>query len=125
LLGSGLESNPPHLYVVVLIGYLAEILGMARRYINLSNCGTACNQRIDSDDVEIAATIVIARMKHRWGSSTPGHKTYKRDREGADKKLNAQYFVEHPIYNADHFHMRCVLEQKHNFYNIVIQIWSK
>jgi hypothetical protein len=51
------------LYIVGLIGYMAVILGMARRYIKLSNCGTTCSQRRDSDDVEIAATIVIAGMK--------------------------------------------------------------
>jgi hypothetical protein len=48
------------------------ILGMAIRYIKLSNYGTTYSQRRDSDDAEIATTIVIARMKRRWGGSTPG-----------------------------------------------------
>jgi hypothetical protein len=39
------------------------ILGMAIRYIKLSNYGTTYSQRRDSDDAEIATTIVIARMK--------------------------------------------------------------
>ncbi|CAO2201767.1 unnamed protein product, partial [Urochloa humidicola] len=55
---------------------------------------------------EIAATVLVAGTKRRWGGSTPGHKTYKRDREGANKILNAQYFVEHPIYNPEHFRRR-------------------
>jgi hypothetical protein len=104
---------------------MAVILGMARRYIKLSNCGTTCSHKRDSDDAEIAATIVIAGMKRRWRGSTPGHKTYKRDREGADKKLNVQYFVKHPIYNVDYFCRRCVLELKHNFYYIINQICRK
>jgi hypothetical protein len=104
---------------------MAVILGMARRYIKLSNCRTTCSHRRDSDDAEIAATIVIAGMKRRWRGSTPGHKTYKRDREGADKKLNVQYFVKHPIYNVDYFCRRCVLELKHNFYYIINQICRK
>ncbi|KAL6613823.1 hypothetical protein ACP70R_036093 [Stipagrostis hirtigluma subsp. patula] len=78
---------------------------MAKRYIKLSNCGTAGLGR-DDDDVEIAATLCVVGRKRRWGGSTPGHKTYKRDREGANKVLNAQYFVEHPIYNPDHFRRR-------------------
>jgi hypothetical protein len=56
-------SNFPHLYIVGLIGYLTMILGMAIRYIKLSNYGTTYSQRRDSDDAEIATTIVIARMK--------------------------------------------------------------
>jgi len=108
-----------------VIGYVAVILGMAMRYIKLSNCGTAASQGRDADDVEIAATVLVVGTKRRWGGSTLGHKTYKRDREGANKILNAQYFVEHPIYNPDHFRRRCVRELKHNFYYIVNQICSK
>jgi hypothetical protein len=96
------------------------ILRMARRYIKAFKL---CNdRRDDDDDVEIAATIVIVGMKRQWGGSTQGHKTYMRDCEGADKKLNAQYSVEYPIYNSDHFCRRCVPELKLNFYYIVNQI---
>ncbi|TVU14515.1 hypothetical protein EJB05_37989, partial [Eragrostis curvula] len=76
---------------------------MAMRYMKLSNCGTAASQGRDADDIEIAAAVLIIGTKRRWGGSIPGHKTYKRDREGANKILNAQYFVEHPIDNPDHF----------------------
>jgi hypothetical protein len=99
---------------------VAMILGMARRYIKLSNCGTTVID--DDDDVEIAVTVVIVGKKHRWGGSTPGHKIYRRDREGVNKKLNAQYFVKYPIYNSDHFRRRCVPELKLNFYYIVNQV---
>jgi hypothetical protein len=98
---------------------------MLMRYIKLSNCETAASQGRDDDDVEIAATVLVARTKRRWGGSIPGHKTYKRDREGANKILNAQYFVERPIYNPEHFRRRCVHELKHNFYCIVIQICNE
>jgi len=96
-----------------VIGYVAVLLGMAMRYIKLSNCGTAASQGRDADDVEMAATVLIVGTKRRWGGSTPGHKTYKRDREGANKILNA------------HFRRRCGRELKHNFYYIVNQICSK
>jgi hypothetical protein len=104
---------------------MVVILGMAMRYIKLSNCGTAARQGRDDEDVEIAATVLVARTKRRWGGSVPGHKTYKHDREGANKIFNAQYFVERPIYNLEHFRRRCVHELKHNFYCIVIKICSK
>jgi hypothetical protein len=81
---------------------------MTMRYIKLSNCGPAASQGRDADDVEIAATVLVAETKRRWGGSKLGHKTYKRDREGANKILNAQYFVERPIYNPEHFRRRCV-----------------
>ncbi|TVU34850.1 hypothetical protein EJB05_16704, partial [Eragrostis curvula] len=67
---------------------------MAMRYMKLSNCGNGGSKGRD-DDVEIAATVLLLQTKR--------HKTYKRDREGANKMLNAQYFVERPLYNSDHF----------------------
>ncbi|KAK3141442.1 hypothetical protein QOZ80_4BG0334010 [Eleusine coracana subsp. coracana] len=78
-----------------------------RRYIKLSNCGTAGSQgAFDDDDDEIAVAFLLVEGKRQWGGSILGHKTYKRDREGANKVLNAQYFVERPLYNADHFRRR-------------------
>jgi len=77
-----------------VIGYVAVLLGMAMRYIKLSNCGTAASQGRDADDVEMAATVLVVGTKRRWGGSTPGHKTYKRDREGANKILNAQTYIQ-------------------------------
>ena len=101
------------------------ILGIMMRYMKLSNCGTAGTQGTFDDDVEIAATIVLVDTKRRWGGSIPGHKTYKRDREVANKLLNAQYFVDRPLYNADHFRRRCVLDMKHKFYCTVNEIYNE
>jgi len=40
------------------------------------------------------------------GGSVPGHRVYNCDRAGADKQLMADYFVERPLYNEDHFRRR-------------------
>ena len=86
------------------------------RYIKLSNCGTTASQGRDADDVEIAAAVLVVEAKRRWGGSIPGHKIVNRDREGANKILNAQYFVERPMYDSDHFRRRCVIQLEHNFF---------
>ena len=83
--------------------------------MKLSNCGTGGSKGRDADDVEIVAVVQLIDRKRRWGGSISGHKTYKRDRDGANKLLNAQYFVERAIYNADHFRRRCVMEEQYNF----------
>ncbi|WVZ69895.1 hypothetical protein U9M48_018611 [Paspalum notatum var. saurae] len=44
--------------------------------------------------------------KRRWGGSVFGHKTYKRDREGAERLLMQKYFDEEPIFDEDQFRRR-------------------
>ena len=95
------------------------------RYMKLSNYGTADSQGTFDDDVEIVVTIVLVDSKRRWGGSIPGHKTYKRDCEDANKLLNARHFVYPPIYNANHFRRRCVLDLKYKFYCTIDQICNK
>jgi len=78
---------------------------MAWSYVKMSMFGTAA--AYSNDEEIIAAVAVLTQMpqKRPWGGSVLGHKTYKRDRLAADRQLNQDYFVEHPLYNEEHFRM--------------------
>lgn len=63
----------------------------------------------ESDDdelIQVAAIVASMERKRRWGGSVFGHKTYKRDREGAERLLMKKYFDEEPIFDEDQFRRR-------------------
>ena len=79
---------------------------MASKYFRLSSLGRSSDLRDEDDEIEAAAAICMLQQKLRRGGSVPGHRVYNRDRAGADKQLMADYFVERPLYNEDHFRRR-------------------
>jgi hypothetical protein len=79
---------------------------MASRYIRLSCYGSNVDPRDDDDEISAAVALSLVPRKRKWGGSVPGHRVYKRDRAGADKRLMADYFVPRPLYNEDHFRRR-------------------
>ena len=80
---------------------------MASKYFRLSSLGRSSDLRDEDDEIEVAAAIRMLQQKRRGGGgSVPGHRVYNRDRAGADKQLMADYFVERPLYNEDHFRRR-------------------
>jgi hypothetical protein len=50
---------------------------MASRYMKRSMFGTSSTQRKDDNVVDAAAGPITIGVKHRWGGSMSGHKTYK------------------------------------------------
>ncbi|CAD6214893.1 unnamed protein product [Miscanthus lutarioriparius] len=79
---------------------------MAWSYVKMSMFGIAAAYLRDDDIMATVAVLVQTPQKHPWGGSVLGHKTYKRDRVAADWQLNQDYFVEHPLYNKEHFRRR-------------------
>ena len=79
---------------------------MASRYIRLSCFGSNADPRDDDDEISAAVALSLVPRKRKWGGSVLGHRVYKRDRAGADKRLMADYFVPRPLYNEDHFRRR-------------------
>jgi len=79
---------------------------MASKYFRLSSLGRSSDLRDEDDEIEAAAAICMLQQKLRRGGSVPGHRVYNRDRASADKQLMADYFVERPLYNEDHFRRR-------------------
>lgn len=73
----------------------------------MSMFGTAAAYSMDNEIMAAVAVALTQTPKKRpWGGSMPGHKTYKRDRIAANWQLNEDYFIEHPIYNEEHFRRR-------------------
>ena len=60
----------------------------------------------DHEDLQAAAIVASMGRKRHWGGSVFGHKTYKRDREGAERLLMQKYFDEEPIFDEDQFRQR-------------------
>ena len=81
---------------------------MASKYFRLSSLGRSSDLRDKDDKIEAAAAICMLQRKRRrgGGGSVPGHRVYNRDHAGADKQLMADYFVERPLYNEEHFRRR-------------------
>jgi hypothetical protein len=68
--------------------------------------------RLDEELIEVAAALELTANNRQWGGSVPGHRIYTRDRYGADKRLMANYFVDQPLYNDDHFRRRFRMRQE-------------
>lgn len=72
----------------------------------MSMFGSSGGDSSEEEELQAAALVASMGRKHRWGGSVFGHRTYKRDRDAAERLLMQEYFDEEPIYDEDQFRRR-------------------